>query len=68
MTVAVPTDTRVHGRFRAELAGPRPRGGGDIDGQHARTRAAAIMTADSPTPPQPCTATHSLAPHPAVRP
>ena len=52
----------VHGVLGAELPGEVERAGRDVDRDRpGHRRAAAICTAESPTPPQPCTATHSPA-------
>ena len=67
MAVGRAAGTRVHGRFRAELAGPRPRRGGDVDGQHARAQGRADHHRGQP---HPAAAVHGQpvpGPHPAVR-
>ena len=65
-TAATSAAGPIHGQPRAELARRRQRGG---DTSTATTRApgdAAIITAESPTPPQPNTATHSRRDPPLV--
>src|SRR4029077_18384353 len=58
--------TRVHDRFRAELAGPPQRRGGDVDGQHARApgRADHHRGQPPPAPPRPPLTTPAPPPPP----
>ncbi len=56
---------RIDAGHGADVARQCQLGVVDVDGDHLGAQRLAIMMADSPTPPQPCTATHWP---PAIRP